>query len=50
MLDASKKIGCVTISSTDTEVVSNGKRFPKHTWFRCFRIGQDEYLEEDLLF
>ena len=50
MLDTSKKLGCITISSTETEVVSNGERFHKCTWFRYFRIGQGEDPEEDLLF
>ena len=34
MMSVSKKLGLVTISSTETEIVSTGKRFPKCTWFR----------------
>lgn len=33
MLNVSKKLGLVTNSSTETEIVSTGERMPKCTWF-----------------
>ena len=48
MINVSKKLGLVTVSSTETEVVSNGERFPKCSWF-C-RIAQGDSDKEDLLF
>ena len=39
IINQSKKLGVATISSTETEVVSTGERFPKCAWFRCFRIA-----------
>jgi hypothetical protein len=33
MINISKKIGLVTNSSTETEIVSTGERMPKCTWF-----------------
>ena len=49
MINVSKKLGLVTTSSTETEVVSNGERFPKCTWFRYFRLAQGDDLKEDVL-
>ena len=49
MINISKKIGLVTNSSTETEIVSTGERMPKCTWFRYFRIEQGEPIVEDLL-
>ena len=36
MLNVLKKLSLVTISSTETEVVADRKRFPKYSWFRYF--------------
>ena len=38
MMSVSKKLGLRTAISTETEVVSNGERFPRHTWFRYFML------------
>ena len=48
MMNASKKLGIT--SSTETERVSTGKRFPKFTWFRYFRIAEGDEFEEDSQF
>jgi hypothetical protein len=49
MINVSKKLGLVTNSSTETEIVATGERLPKCTWFRYFRIAQGEPIVEDLL-
>ena len=49
MINISKKLGLVTNSSTETEIVSTGERMPKCTWFRYFRIAQGEPIVEDIL-
>ena len=49
MISVSKKLGLVTNSSTETEIVATGERLPKCTWFRYFRIEQGEPVKEDLL-
>ena len=49
MMSASKKLDLVTTSSTETEVVSNGERFPKCAWFRYFRMSQGDEVKEDAL-
>jgi hypothetical protein len=49
MISVAKKLGLVTISSTETEVVSTGERISKCTWFRYFRDAQGERISEDLL-
>ena len=49
MLNIAKKMGLVTISSTETEIVSTGERMPKCTWFRYFRIAQGDSPTEDTL-
>jgi hypothetical protein len=49
MINVSKKLGLVTNSSTETEIVATGERLPKCTWFRYFRIAQGEPIKEDLL-
>ena len=49
MINVSKKLGLVTNSSTETEIVATGERLPKCTWFRYFRIEQGEPVKEDLL-
>ena len=36
MINISKKLGLVTASSIETEVVADGERFPKYRWFRYF--------------
>ena len=49
MMSVSKKLGLVTRSSTETEVVSTGERMPKCTWLRYFRIAQGDRAKEDIL-
>ena len=50
MINVSKKLGVNAGSSTETEVVSNGERFPKCTWFHYFRLAQGADDREDVLF
>jgi len=38
MSNISKKLGLITTSSTEIEVISMGERFPKCTWFCYFRL------------
>ena len=49
MINVSKKLGLLTNSSTESEIVSTGERLPKTTWFRYFRIEQGEPIKEDIL-
>ena len=49
MISQAKKLGIVTTSSTETEIVSTGERMPKCTWFRYFRIAQGDSATEDIL-
>ena len=49
MLNTSKKLGLAATSSTETEIVANGERFPKCTWFRHFRLAQEDDAKEDTL-
>lgn len=49
LINVVKKIGLVTSSSTETEIVSTGKRINKCTWFRYLREAQGERVREDLL-
>ena len=49
LINVARKLGLVTISSTETEVVSTGERMPKCTWFRYFRIAQGDSATEDIL-
>ena len=49
MTSVSKKLGLVTTSSTETEVVADGERFPKCAWFRCFRLAPGDEAKEDIL-
>ena len=39
MINTSKKLGLVTTSSIETEVVLSGERFLKCIWFRYFRLA-----------
>ena len=48
-INVSKKLGVLTTSSTETEIVSTGERLPKCTWFRYFRMAQGEEGREDVL-
>lgn len=49
-MSVSKKLGAVTTSSTETEIVSStGERLPKCTWFHYFRLAQGKDEEEDVL-
>ena len=49
MMNTSKNLGVVTISSTETEIVDDRERFPKCSWFRCFRLAQGDSAKEDTL-
>ena len=49
MISVSKKLGVVTTSLTETEIVLTGERLPKCTWFRYFRLAQGEEEKEDIL-
>ena len=49
MMNASNKLGIVTTSSTETEIVADGEIFPKCSWFRCFRPAQVDSAKEDEL-
>ena len=49
MMSASKKLGVVTVNSTDTEIVADGERFPKNIWFGHFRLAQGDIAKEDML-
>jgi hypothetical protein len=49
MLNISKKLGLVTNSSTETEIVLMGERMHKCTWFRYFRIEQGEPIKDLLM-
>ena len=49
LISVAKKLGIVTTSSTETEIVSTGERMPKCTWFRYFRIAQGDSATEDIL-
>ena len=49
MKKASKKLGMFTTSSTKTEIVADGERFPKLSWFRHFRLAQEDSTKEDVL-
>ena len=49
LINQSKKLGIVTISSTETEIVSTEERFPKCTWFRYFWLAQGDDVKEDIL-
>ena len=46
MMNVSNKLGLVTLSSTDNEVVSDGERC---SWFRYFSLAQGDEAKEDLL-
>ena len=48
MMSVSKKLGLMTVSSTETEVVSTGERFLRCAWFRYFRTVQGEKPREDM--
>ena len=49
LINMVKKIGLVTSSSTETEIVSTSERINKCTWFRYLREAQGERVREDLL-
>ena len=42
-------MGVVTNSSTETEIVSTGKRFSKCISFRYFHLAQGDDIKEDIL-
>ena len=49
MMSESKKLGVVTVSSTETEIVVDGERFPKYSWFRQYQLEQGDSAKEDVL-
>ena len=49
VMTVTNKLGVVTSSSTDTEIVDDKERFPKFSWFRCFRLLKGNSSEEDTL-
>ena len=49
ILNIAKKLGLVTASSTETEIVSIGERMPKCTWFHYFCLAQGDNPEENVL-
>ena len=49
MINVSKKLGIVTNSSTQTELVSTEEYMPKCTWFRYFCLGQGDKAVEYML-
>ena len=50
IINVSKKLGFLTVISSETEVMHNGESFPKVAWFRFFRLAQDDDDKKDLLF
>ena len=42
IMNVARKLGLNTVSLTETEVVSSGKRMPKCTWFQYFRLAQGD--------
>ena len=49
MIHFSNKLGLNTNSSIETEILSNGERFPKCFWFICFRLPQGDCAKEDMI-
>ena len=49
MINQSKKLGAVTNSLTEMEIILNSEQFPKCTWFRYFRLAQGDNAKEDIL-
>lgn len=49
IINQSRKLGVGTASSTETQIVSAGERFPKCAWFRHFRLAQGDLIKEDIL-
>ena len=49
MTNVSKKLGFVTTSSTEPEIVADEERFPKFSWFRYFRLAQVDSAKEDMI-
>ena len=48
-MSVSSKLGLVATSYTETEIVADGERFPKCSWFRHFRLAQDNEVKDDVL-
>ena len=44
-----KKLGVVTTTSTETEIVADGKIFPKYSWFRYFLLAQGDRAKGEML-
>ena len=49
MMSASKKLGVVTVSSTEIMIVVDGERFPTCSWFKHFWLAQEDSSKEDTL-
>ena len=47
MINQSKKLGVVTVSSTKAEIAFTGESFPKCAWFHYFRMSQGDVTKED---
>ena len=47
---ASTKNKLNVVSSTEAEIVSVGKKLPKHIWYRKYRIQQGEAKDPDILY
>ena len=47
MMNASKKLGLVTTISTETDIVADGERFSKCSWFMHFRLLQGDEAKEE---
>ena len=48
-MSVSKKLGVFTVSSTETQIAVDGKRFPKYDWFRNFSLVQGDSAKEYML-
>ena len=49
MINQWKKLGILTTSSTETDIFSTGKSFPKCAWFLYFRMAQVDITKDDML-
>ena len=48
-MNASKKLGLNTASYMETEISSNGERFPNYAWLHCFRLAQGSTSKEHMV-
>ena len=49
IINESKKLGLVTTSTAEIDVVADGESFPKCSWFMYFRLMQGDKVKEDTL-